>query len=75
MNIHGETGLVVPPDDAGSLRHAMEMLASDDEAVGRMGVASRRRYEKHFAGRPLAEAYERLYERILADARDRNVHG
>ncbi|MEX0431544.1 glycosyltransferase [Spiribacter insolitus] len=67
VNINGETGLVVPPDDPGRLRDAMERLASNDEESGRMGSAARQRYERLFAGRPLAEAYHDLYQRILAN--------
>jgi rhamnosyl/mannosyltransferase len=75
VNNHGETGLVVPPDDSGSLHQAMELLASNDEMASRMGAASRQRYEKYFAGRPLAEAYEQLYERVLAGRQDCDVRG
>jgi len=75
VNIHEETGLVVPPDDPDSLRSALERLALKEEEARRMGIASRQRYERLFAGEPLAEAYDALYERILADHSGHSADG
>ena len=75
VNIHEETGLVVPPDDPDSLRSALERLALKEEEARRMGIASRQRYERLFAGEPLAEAYDALYERILASHSGHSAHG
>jgi glycosyltransferase involved in cell wall biosynthesis len=38
---HGETGLLVAPEDAGSLAEAMRVLAEDDDRRRRMGIAGR----------------------------------
>lgn len=44
--IDGETGLYVPPGDAGALRAAIERLLADPGAAERMGRAGRRRVEE-----------------------------
>lgn len=59
VNVHGETGLVVPPGDAGALRNAMEALASNPDLRARMGAAGRRRVEELYT-------VDRMVERHLA---------
>lgn len=52
----GETGLLVPPDDADALTTALERLAADAELRLRMGAAGRAVVEKeHDAARNLAQ--------------------
>jgi len=43
---HGETGLLVPPDDVGALRDALQQLLDDDELRQRLGAAARREAER-----------------------------
>jgi glycosyltransferase involved in cell wall biosynthesis len=43
--LHGETGLVVAPDDLDGLRAAMRQLAADPALAHRLGTAGRRRVE------------------------------
>lgn len=47
---HGETGLVVPPGDAGALRDAIARLLTDPALAGRMGAAGRLRVTQFRAG-------------------------
>ena len=51
---HGETGLVVPMDDARSLAEALRALASDDELRRRLGDAGRERVREYDLPRALA---------------------
>ena len=63
---HGETGLLVPPGGAGSLRNALAELALDPERAARMGAAGRKRWEREFSPAPFYEATQRVYEQITA---------
>lgn len=53
----GETGLVVPPRDVGSVRSALERVLSDDEMRARLGETARRRAVEQFS-------YDVLVERL-----------
>ncbi len=59
--VDGETGLLVPPEDANALRQALETLLGDAELRQRMGVAGRARVEERFSWRRSAEAYLALF--------------
>ena len=62
---HGETGLLVPPDDAPALADAIAMLLEDPARARALGAAARRRAEIKFAWGPYVDAHERLFEAIL----------
>ena len=47
--VDGETGLLVPPDDAEALAGALGRLLSDPELAQRMGAAGRARVERDFS--------------------------
>jgi rhamnosyl/mannosyltransferase len=61
VNAHGETGLVVPPEEPAALTAAMNLLVSDDSLATRMGVAARRRYEQMFSAEVLGQRYAELF--------------
>jgi glycosyltransferase involved in cell wall biosynthesis len=65
VNIHGETGLVVPPGNSTALRHAMDELHQHPEKARLMGVNARQRYEQLFTGARMGERYAQVYRRIL----------
>ena len=65
VNIHGETGLVVPPGNSDALRHAMDELYHQPEKARLMGVNARQRYEKLLTGARMGERYAGAYGRIL----------
>ena len=51
----GETGFVVPPQDVGAVREALDRLLGDDELRRRLGEASRRRTVRELSYEVLAE--------------------
>ena len=69
--VHGETGLLFPPQDEEALAAAMKQLARDPDLRVRMGKAGRARVlEKYTVDRHVA-AFQSLYEEIL-EGRDRS---
>jgi glycosyltransferase involved in cell wall biosynthesis len=64
----GETGLVVPPADAGALADAIAALAGDLPRAAGMGQAGRVRTMELFTPERCVERVEELYERALAPA-------
>ena len=69
VNIHGETGLVVPPGNSKALREAMDDLYQHPDKAGVMGSQARQRYEKLFTGSRMGARYADAYRRILASQR------
>jgi len=67
--IVGDTGLTVPPRDAGALADAWYgVLAQGPEHIRALGRRARQRVEEKFAIREVVRAYEDTYEAILNDA-------
>ena len=66
VNIHGQTGLVVPPGNSRALREAMDDLYQHPETAQLMGRRARERYEQLFTGRRMGARYADAYRRILA---------
>jgi glycosyltransferase involved in cell wall biosynthesis len=66
----GETGLLVPANDASALAEAIIKLAGDADLRKQMGEAGRRRAERLFAPGVIGAAHEALYRQVLAQ-RDR----
>lgn len=64
INIHNETGLVVPPSDPDALRQAMDLLYNDNELARRMGRAAYQRYEKLFTGHGMGKKYFNIYSKL-----------
>ncbi|MCG9082778.1 glycosyltransferase [Laribacter hongkongensis] len=65
VNLHGETGFVVPPESPEALAHAMNALLDDGVLAEKFGRAARRRYEVLFSGHVLGKAYAQLYQDVL----------
>jgi rhamnosyl/mannosyltransferase len=65
VNIHGETGLVVPPRDPEALTAAMEQLLTDEGLRRRLGQRGRQR-AKEFSKEAMVERVVELYEERLA---------
>lgn len=61
INIAGETGLVVPPNDADALRSAMQHLWSHPQEAAAMGRRAEARYWQLFTAEHMAERYVALY--------------
>lgn len=66
ININGETGLTVPPENPKALARAVETLL-DDGQQKLYGSAARKRYETHFSGESLGATYGALYKQILGN--------
>ncbi len=62
---HGETGLVVPPNDAAALRDGLQQLWTDEALAARCGVAARARYLQEFTAASMASRYAALYRDVL----------
>jgi starch synthase (maltosyl-transferring) len=63
--VPGETGWLVPTDDADALAAALIEAASDRERLRRYGEAGRERVEMHFTPGRVVDAYERLWAGVL----------
>lgn len=65
INIHGETGLVVPPSDPQAFRQAMDIIWSDTELAHRMGLKAKQRYEQLFTAERMGQQTAQLYRELL----------
>ena len=63
---NGETGLLVPSEDAGALMRAVQALVDDSSRRQAMGAAARQHAVAHFDIRHTVRGYEQLYERLLS---------
>lgn len=63
--IDGETGLLVPPSDAGALRDALREMLASPERRARFGQAARQRIERKFSAQSVADAHDQLYQELL----------
>lgn len=66
----GETGLLVPPMDAGALGDAVVRVLEDSGLSGRLGEAGRL-ISSVFTFERMMRGYEDVYERCLMDAREK----
>lgn len=73
VNLHEETGLVVPPADPAALTEAMKRLVASPEAADRMGQKARRRYEQLFTAREMALAYLSLYRDLVGASAQKGI--
>jgi glycosyltransferase involved in cell wall biosynthesis len=65
--VDGETGLLVEPEDADALRHAIAKLMDDDELRASMGNAGRERMQNEFSIATMADRHVALYESMLKE--------
>src|SRR5207244_1169405 len=68
--VDGETGLLVPPGDAGALSAAMQRLLREPELRERLGAAARE-HAAEFSPAVVVPQFEQAYEAALAARRDR----
>jgi len=62
--IHGETGLLVPSENAQKLAEGIKLFLEDREIALRCGLAGRRRVEKDFSLKGMIGKYERICEHV-----------
>jgi glycosyltransferase involved in cell wall biosynthesis len=68
INVHGESGLVVPPSDHEALRAAMRTLWDNPDMAREMGRRAEARYWQLFTSAQMAEDYAALYRELAAPA-------
>lgn len=64
--VHGQTGLLVPPDDDVALADAIASLLAEPSAALRMGMQARRRAETEFSFGRFVDAYEAAYLDLMS---------
>jgi glycosyltransferase involved in cell wall biosynthesis len=62
--VHGETGMLVPPDDPAALVEAVQLLKKDAKLRAEMGARARARALNNFSLERMARAYEALYAEV-----------
>ncbi|MGK8439871.1 glycosyltransferase family 4 protein [Ectopseudomonas hydrolytica] len=65
INVHGETGLVVPPSDPQAFRQAMRTLWDNPELSLQMGLKAKQRYEQLFTAQRMGLQTAQLYRELL----------
>ncbi len=70
----GETGFVVPAEDASALRAALERLVLDPDLRRNMGAAGRASGLRRFTSAAMARDFEQLYNEIDPRGGDRKMH-
>ena len=63
--VPGETGWIVPPEDAKALAEAIGESIANPQQTKRFGQAGRRRVEAHYTLERTVEAYDRLWSGVL----------
>jgi rhamnosyl/mannosyltransferase len=66
INVHQQTGLVVPPSDHEALRAAMRTLWDNPQLAQEMGRRAEARYWQLFTAEQMADAYASLYQELVA---------
>ncbi|MES2819174.1 MAG: glycosyltransferase family 4 protein [Pseudomonadota bacterium] len=67
INIHGETGLVVPPSNPQALREAMRQLWNNPQQAAQMGIRAEQRYQQLFTAERMGQQCAELYRELLAE--------
>jgi rhamnosyl/mannosyltransferase len=65
VNIDGETGFVVQPENPRQLADAINKLGDDADGAQRMGEKALARFESLFTSQKMSEAYLHEYEQLL----------
>lgn len=64
--LHGQTGLLVPPDDAEAFSAALTQLTTDRSTLMRLGTAAARRMNENFTADRMARQFEKAYAELAA---------
>ncbi len=65
VNVHGQTGLVVPPRDPAALAEAINQLLGDERLLEQMGRAAQARAYEEFTVERMIERVYAEYDRLL----------
>jgi glycosyltransferase involved in cell wall biosynthesis len=66
VNVHGQTGLVVPPRDPAALRTAILTLLQDEQRRREMGLRARQRAVSEFSLQTMVDRITSLYNEVLS---------
>jgi glycosyltransferase involved in cell wall biosynthesis len=66
-NLHGVTGLIVPPADSAALAQAVNELLGDDERRLELGRRAKTRVETEFSREAMAHAVLEVYDALATD--------
>lgn len=67
INIHGETGLVVPPSNPQAFREAMRTLWENPLRAAQMGQRAEARYQQLFTADEMGRKWTQLYQELLEE--------
>lgn len=67
INIHNETGLVVPPSNPQAFREAMRTLWENPARAAEMGMKAEARYRQLFTADEMGRKWSALYEELLEE--------
>ncbi|MGF6126234.1 glycosyltransferase involved in cell wall biosynthesis [Pseudomonas frederiksbergensis] len=67
INIHNETGLVVPPSNPQAFREAMRTLWENPVLAAAMGVKAEARYRQLFTAEEMGRKWTALYQELLEE--------
>lgn len=67
INIHGETGLVVPPSQPAAFREAMRWLWEHPQQAEEMGRNAEARYRQLFTAEEMGRRWSELYRELLEE--------
>jgi glycosyltransferase involved in cell wall biosynthesis len=67
INIHDETGLVVPPSNPDAFREAMRTLWENPTQAQAMGAKAEARYRQLFTSEEMGRKWVQLYEELLLE--------
>ena len=62
--VPGQTGLLVPPDDAPALAHALAQLLDDPDRAAALGEAGWQRFQDHFTAARMARQTAEVYQNV-----------
>jgi len=65
VNLHGITGLVIPPESAHDLATAINLLTQDPRLANDLGANAKKRYEQIFSSAVLGQSYSHLYQELM----------
>jgi rhamnosyl/mannosyltransferase len=61
VNLDGQTGIVIPPQDPSALSKAMQIIANDQTLAERFGANARQRYLEYFTADKMTLEYVKNY--------------
>ncbi len=64
--VEGKTGFLIPAEDVGALADRLRRLRDDRELAAGMGMAGRRRIEKHYSCAAMVDRAAAIYYEVMA---------